>query len=55
LCEGLFADRIYLVFDIDRDGYLTFVEFVTGLSVFSNRGTIDEKLRCLDKIEFIIY
>ncbi|KAK2956734.1 putative Neuronal calcium sensor 1 [Blattamonas nauphoetae] len=45
LQPGLFADRIYLVFDQDRDDVLTFSELLIGLSVFSNRGTIDEKLR----------
>ncbi|KAA6367934.1 MAG: putative calcineurin B [Streblomastix strix] len=42
---GLFADRIFLVFDQNRDGVLDFGEFLLGLSIFCNRGTIDEKLR----------
>ncbi|KAH7829458.1 putative calcineurin B [Monocercomonoides exilis] len=50
LQPGLFADRIFLVFDRNRDGYLDFGEFLLGLSTFSNRGTIDEKLRFSFKI-----
>merc|ERR1719454_1537653 len=38
-----FAAFVFNVFDFDKDGFITFKEFLTALSVTS-RGNIDEKL-----------
>ncbi|KAJ4460478.1 putative calcineurin B [Paratrimastix pyriformis] len=45
LQDNLFADRIFLLFDTNRNGTLDFREFIQGLSVLGKRGTMEEKLR----------
>eukprot|EP00002_Diphylleia_rotans_P007663 TRINITY_DN17310_c0_g1_i1.p1 TRINITY_DN17310_c0_g1~~TRINITY_DN17310_c0_g1_i1.p1 ORF type:complete len:199 (+),score=60.60 TRINITY_DN17310_c0_g1_i1:67-663(+) len=45
------ADRLFRVFDKNGDGSINFREFVAGLSIFCNRGTLEEKL----KLTFRIY
>jgi len=49
--ESLFVDRMFQLFDGNTDGFINFAEYLTGLSVLSNRGTIDEKI----KFSFRIY
>ncbi|CCE61865.1 hypothetical protein TPHA_0B01930 [Tetrapisispora phaffii CBS 4417] len=44
------AARIMEVFDSDNSGDIDFQEFITGLSIFSGRGSKDEKLRFAFKI-----
>ncbi len=51
LKDSLFVDRMFSLFDGDTDGNIDFREFITGLSVFCEKGTIDEKL----KFSFRIY
>uniref|UniRef100_A0A6B2LNU5 EF-hand domain-containing protein n=1 Tax=Arcella intermedia TaxID=1963864 RepID=A0A6B2LNU5_9EUKA len=43
--DPLLQDIIFNAFDTNRDGLLSFQEFVLGLSVL-NHGTPDEKLTC---------
>jgi len=45
LKNSAFAERIFRVFDINKDEVINFREFVCGLSVFCSKGTIDEKLQ----------
>ncbi|KAL9642334.1 hypothetical protein ABK040_007332 [Willaertia magna] len=51
LKDSLFVDRMFSLFDEDGDGSINFREFICGLSVFCEKGTIDEKL----KFSFRIY
>ncbi|KAL0480677.1 serine/threonine-protein phosphatase 2B regulatory subunit [Acrasis kona] len=51
LKDSLFVDRMFSLFDEDNDGTIDFREFICGLSVFCEKGTIDEKL----KFSFRIY
>lgn len=51
LKDSLFVDRMFALFDEDGDGTIDFREFICGLSVFCEKGTIDEKL----KFSFRIY
>lgn len=44
------AARIMEVFDTDNSGDVDFQEFITGLSIFSGRGSKDEKLNFAFKI-----
>ncbi|CCF56014.1 hypothetical protein KAFR_0A05790 [Kazachstania africana CBS 2517] len=44
------AARIMEVFDSDNSGDVDFQEFITGLSIFSGRGSKDEKLNFAFKI-----
>lgn len=37
---------MFSLFDEDKDGAIDFREFICGLSVFCEKGTIDEKLKC---------
>ncbi|KAJ4462171.1 putative calcineurin B [Paratrimastix pyriformis] len=45
LKDNLFADRIFQLFDENGDGIISVDEFICGLSVFSKKGTLEEKLR----------
>ncbi|EFC38422.1 predicted protein [Naegleria gruberi] len=51
LKDSLFVDRMFSLFDGDNDGTIDVREFICGLSVFCEKGTIDEKL----KFSFRIY
>ena len=42
--SSLFVERIFTLFDKDRDGYISFSEYLSGLSVLSSRGTLSEKI-----------
>jgi len=44
LKNSAFAERIFRVFDMNKDDVINFKEFVCGLSVFCSKGTVDEKL-----------
>lgn len=44
------ARRVVDIFDEDRGGDIDFKEFVTGLSVFSSAGSVDDKLKFLFKV-----
>lgn len=44
------AARIMEVFDTDNSGDVDFQEFITGLSIFSGRGSKDDKLNFAFKI-----
>eukprot|EP00689_Sawyeria_marylandensis_P001979 EC822816.1.p1 GENE.EC822816.1~~EC822816.1.p1 ORF type:complete len:200 (+),score=79.99 EC822816.1:26-601(+) len=50
LKDSLFVDRMFSLFDGNKDGTIDFKEFICGLSVFSEKGTMDEKLKFSFKI-----
>jgi len=50
LKESLFVDRMFILFDADKDNRIDFKEFLCGLSIFSEKGTMDEKLKFSFKI-----
>lgn len=45
LRDNLFADRLFDLFDENGDRTISMQEFCVGLSIFSKKGTLDEKLR----------
>lgn len=45
LKSNVLIDRVFALFDANRDGVLSFPEFVMGLSVFTRRATSAEKAR----------
>lgn len=45
LKNSAFAERLFAVFDKNKDAVINFREFVSGLSVFCAKGTLDEKLQ----------
>jgi serine/threonine-protein phosphatase 2B regulatory subunit len=51
LKNSAFADRLFHVFDLNKDDVINFKEFVCGLSVFCSKGTLEEKLQ----LSFRIY
>lgn len=51
LKNSAFAERLFTVFDKNKDHAISFQEFVRGLSVFCAKGTLDEKLQ----LSFRIY
>lgn len=51
LKASLFCDRIFMIFDKNSDANIAFDEFVSGLSVFSNRAPQEEKI----DVSFQIY
>lgn len=44
------ARRVVDIFDENKGGDIDFKEFVTGLSVFSSAGSVDDKLKFLFKV-----
>ena len=40
------AARLLAVFDTDGSGDIDFKEFLTGINVFSGKGTPEDKLKC---------
>lgn len=48
--ENKLARRVVDIFDENKGGDIDFKEFVTGLSVFSSAGSVDDKLMFLFKI-----
>jgi len=48
---SLFLDRMFQLFDHNHDGFITFPEYLSGLSVLCQRGTLEEKM----KFSFLIY
>ena len=42
---SVFLDRMFSIFDQDRDGKISFAQYLAGLSVLCSRGTYDEKIR----------
>jgi len=67
LRDNLLTNRLFLLFDQNRDGFIDFRsfvqipsssisyhrEFVQGLSILGKRGTVEEKIRCLPSIPFV--
>ena len=49
----MFVDRMFALFDTNKDQKINFQEFISGLSVFSEKGTMDEKLKC--SISFFLF
>ena len=49
-----FVNRMFNMFDEDGNGEIDFVEFVTGLSVFSSKGTESEKINCNFDFSFFL-
>jgi len=50
LKTSLFVERVFVLLDGDHDGKLTFKEVASILSIFSEKGTLDEKLKFSFKI-----
>jgi len=50
LKNSAFAERIFRVFDMNKDDVINFREFVCGLSVFCTKGTVEEKLQLSFKL-----
>eukprot|EP01080_Neovahlkampfia_damariscottae_P002875 gene2875-4718_t len=50
LKDSMFVDRMFALFDTNKDSKINFQEFISGLSVFSEKGTMDEKLKFSFKI-----
>mmetsp|Transcript_18253 Transcript_18253/g.29991 ORF Transcript_18253/g.29991 Transcript_18253/m.29991 type:complete len:197 (-) Transcript_18253:271-861(-) len=50
LPNSLFVDRMFALFDENNDEAITFQEFLIGLSVFSPKGSLEEKLKFSFKI-----
>ncbi|CAN1309326.1 Calcineurin B-like protein 4 [Linum perenne] len=48
--QNLFADRVFDLFDVNRDGHIEFGEFVESLSVFHPRTPIAVKIKCAFKL-----
>ena len=49
--DSLLCDRIFSIFDSNRDGNVSFEEFIKCLSALSTKATQEEKL----KFSFLIY
>lgn len=49
LRESTFINRIFNLFDGNKDGYISFDEFVSSASILSSKGTIDQKTNCTFK------
>ncbi|CAN0889665.1 Calcineurin B-like protein 7 [Linum grandiflorum] len=48
--QNLFADRVFDIFDVNRDGHIEFGEFVDSLSVFHPRTPTAVKIKCAFKL-----
>ena len=46
LKESFYVDRMFEVFDINQDGFISFEEFVHSVSILSTKGTREEKTEC---------
>lgn len=44
--NSILLNRIFNVFDTDKDGFINFSEFVNCLSTMSSKASQEEKLRC---------
>lgn len=50
----MFVDRMFSLFDGDGDSNIDFREFICGLSVFCEKGTIEEKLKCTYPLTYFV-
>eukprot|EP00357_Protocruzia_adherens_P028928 CAMPEP_0115021606 /NCGR_PEP_ID=MMETSP0216-20121206/30998_1 /TAXON_ID=223996 /ORGANISM="Protocruzia adherens, Strain Boccale" /LENGTH=163 /DNA_ID=CAMNT_0002394017 /DNA_START=283 /DNA_END=771 /DNA_ORIENTATION=+ len=51
LAQNPLVKRVISVFDVNKDGKISFIEFVSGLSALSSQGSEEEKM----KFAFAIY
>jgi len=42
---SLFLERMFTLFDKDRDGFISFTDYICGLSILCSRGTLEEKVK----------
>jgi serine/threonine-protein phosphatase 2B regulatory subunit len=49
--QNQYIDRMFMLFDEDGDGHIQFSEFLHGLNILSERGSVDEKI----EFSFMIY
>lgn len=44
--SSFFVDRVFLLFDENRDGFINFSEFACGIGILSPKGTFAMKVSC---------
>lgn len=45
--ESMFVSRIFDSFDVDKDGSITFEEFITGISILTPGAASDVRVKCV--------
>ena len=44
--ESMFVSRIFDSFDVDKDGHISFEEFITGISILTPAAAADVRVKC---------
>lgn len=48
--ETTLIDRIFVAFDVNHNGFISFADYIKGLSMLSSKATVEEKLEFSFKI-----